>query len=59
MSFGILGSYALFGDGRPWLSIKDPGCCGKTFPEFFDVLESLRRACMKGFLSRRRIESKA
>ncbi len=42
MSFGILGSYDLFGDGQPWLSIKDPQCCGKTFPEFFDVLESLR-----------------
>jgi 3-phosphoshikimate 1-carboxyvinyltransferase len=42
MSFGILGSYDLFGDGQPWLSIKDPQCCGKTFPGFFDVLESLR-----------------
>ena len=32
MSFGVLGSYDLFGDGRPWLAIKDPECCGKTFP---------------------------
>ncbi len=42
MSFGILGCHNLHGDGRPWLSIKDPGCCAKTFPHFFDLLESLR-----------------
>jgi len=42
MSFGILGCHDLHGDGRPWLSIKDPTCCGKTFPTFFEVLESLR-----------------
>lgn len=41
MSFGILGSYDLLGDGKPWLAIKDPACCGKTFPNFFEVLESL------------------
>ncbi len=43
MSFGILGCHDLHGDGRPWLSIKDPACCAKTFPDFFDVLESLRQ----------------
>lgn len=42
MSFGILGCHNRHGDGRPWLSIKDPGCCAKTFPHFFDLLESLR-----------------
>ena len=42
MSFGILGCHDLHGDGRPWLSIKDPACCAKTFPNFFDVLNSLR-----------------
>ena len=42
MSFAILGSYDLIGDGRPWLSVRDPHCCGKTFPEFFTVLDSLR-----------------
>ncbi|MFU8848861.1 MAG: 3-phosphoshikimate 1-carboxyvinyltransferase [Opitutales bacterium] len=41
MSFGILGSYDLLGDGLPWLAIKDPACCGKTFPKFFDVLANL------------------
>lgn len=44
MSFGILGSFDLVGDGKPWLAIKDPGCCGKTFPNFFDVLQSLQRS---------------
>lgn len=42
MSFGILGCHDLHGDGRPWLTIKDPACCTKTFPAFFDLLESLR-----------------
>lgn len=44
MSFGILGCHDLHGDGRVWLSIKDPACCGKTFPNFFEVLESLRQS---------------
>ncbi|MFA6962071.1 MAG: 3-phosphoshikimate 1-carboxyvinyltransferase [Opitutaceae bacterium] len=43
MSFGILGCHDLHGDGRPWLSIKDPACCAKTFPNFFELLESLRQ----------------
>jgi 3-phosphoshikimate 1-carboxyvinyltransferase len=42
MSFGILGCHDLHGDGRPWLSIKDPGCCAKTFPRFFELLEAVR-----------------
>lgn len=43
MSFGILGCHDLHGDGRPWLSIKDPACCAKTFPHFFELLENLRQ----------------
>ncbi len=43
MSFGILGCHDLHGDGRPWLTIKNPGCCAKTFPNFFELLESLRQ----------------
>jgi 3-phosphoshikimate 1-carboxyvinyltransferase len=42
MSFGILGCHDLHGDGRPWLTIKDPACCAKTFPAFFDLLARLR-----------------
>jgi 3-phosphoshikimate 1-carboxyvinyltransferase len=38
MSFGILGCHNLRGDGIPWLSIKNPACCAKTFPDFFEVL---------------------
>lgn len=46
MSFGILGCHDLHGNGRPWLAIKDPACCGKTFPHFFDVLANLRQASL-------------
>ena len=42
MSFGVLGSFDLFGDGRPWIAIEDPACTGKTFPRFFEALEALR-----------------
>tara|TARA_S200002703_G_scaffold73383_1_gene63350 strand:+ start:111 stop:416 length:306 start_codon:yes stop_codon:yes gene_type:complete len=42
MSFGILGSHDLHGDGRPWLTIRNPECCGKTFPKFFEELARLR-----------------
>ena len=44
MSFGILGCHDLHGNGQPWLTIKDPACCSKTFPHFFDLLASLRAA---------------
>ncbi|MDA8991398.1 3-phosphoshikimate 1-carboxyvinyltransferase [Opitutales bacterium] len=42
MSFGILGSFDLFGTGEPWMEIKNSGCCSKTFPDFFEQLEDLR-----------------
>lgn len=43
MSFGILGCHDRHGDGRPWLRIKNPACCGKTFPHFFELLEEVRQ----------------
>jgi 3-phosphoshikimate 1-carboxyvinyltransferase len=43
MSFGILGCLDLRGDGRPWLSIRNPACCAKTFPNFFELLEAVRK----------------
>ena len=43
MSFGILGCRDLLGSGEPWLHVRDPSCCGKTFPHFFDELENLYR----------------
>ncbi|HXA15270.1 MAG TPA: 3-phosphoshikimate 1-carboxyvinyltransferase [Opitutaceae bacterium] len=41
MSFAILGCHDLLKNGQPWLSIKNPACCAKTFPNFFDVLEQV------------------
>lgn len=43
MSFAILGCHDLLGNGRPWLAIRNPACCAKTFPNFFDVLGDARR----------------
>jgi 3-phosphoshikimate 1-carboxyvinyltransferase len=45
MSFGVLGCHNLQGgeDPKPWLTIKNPACCAKTFPNFFELLESLRQ----------------
>lgn len=42
MSFAILGCHDLHGDGRPWLSIRNPATCAKTFPSFFQQLEAIR-----------------
>jgi len=42
MSFGILGCHDLHRNGQPWLTIKDPSCCAKTFPHFFELLEAVR-----------------
>ncbi len=42
MSFAILGSHDALKNGSPWIRIIDPLCCRKTFPDFFDVLESAR-----------------
>ncbi len=42
MSFAILGCRDVRGDGTPWLSIGDPACSAKTFPGFFDLLDSIR-----------------
>ncbi|HTQ29783.1 MAG TPA: 3-phosphoshikimate 1-carboxyvinyltransferase [Opitutaceae bacterium] len=41
MSFAILGCHDLLKNGKPWLSIRNPACCAKTFPNFFDVLEQV------------------
>jgi 3-phosphoshikimate 1-carboxyvinyltransferase len=44
MSFAILGCHDLLGNGQPWLMIKNPACCAKTFPHFFDELARLHAA---------------
>jgi 3-phosphoshikimate 1-carboxyvinyltransferase len=43
MSFGILGCRDVLGTGEPWLHVRDPACCAKTFPGFFGELELLYR----------------
>ena len=43
MSFAILGCHDRHGDGRPWLSLGNAGCCAKTFPAFFETLDTVRR----------------
>lgn len=47
MSFGILGCCDLLEKGTVWLRIKDPNCCAKTFPTFFDELQTVRRVSHK------------
>ncbi len=47
MSFGILGCFDLFGNGKPWIVIEDPLCCSKTFPHFFDELDAVRNRLKK------------
>jgi 3-phosphoshikimate 1-carboxyvinyltransferase len=47
MSFGVLGCHDLHGDGRPWLSVRNPACCAKTFPHFFGLLEELRQKSLR------------
>jgi 3-phosphoshikimate 1-carboxyvinyltransferase len=42
MSFAVLGCHDLHGDGSSWLSVANPACSAKTFPGFFDLLESVR-----------------
>lgn len=48
MSFGILGCHDLLGTGESWLAIANPGVCAKTFPHFFELLESVRQKSSLG-----------
>ena len=36
-------AFALIGLKVPGIRIEDPGCVAKTFPDYFDRLEALRR----------------
>lgn len=45
MAFAVLGCRNRFADGRPWIEIRDPACCGKTFPDFFSRLNHLYLEC--------------
>ena len=35
-------SFALIGLRVPGVAIADPGCVAKTFPDYFEVLDTLR-----------------
>lgn len=48
MSFGILGCLPLGDSGEPWLKIRKPACCAKTFPNFFELLEGIRKNSVLG-----------
>lgn len=41
MSFSLLGCRDRRGDGQPWLVLRDPACCAKTYPGFFRDLHEL------------------
>lgn len=36
-------SFAILGSAVPGITIRDPGCVAKTFPDFFDVLARAKR----------------
>lgn len=42
MSFAMLGCRDVLGNGEPWLTIRHPDVCRKTFPHFFELLEQVR-----------------
>jgi 3-phosphoshikimate 1-carboxyvinyltransferase len=41
MALGILGCYDLKGHQKPWLAIRDPLCCNKTYPHYWHALQCL------------------
>lgn len=43
MCFAVLGSVDVMKDGKPWITIENPSCVSKTFPNFWETLESLAR----------------
>ncbi len=47
MSFAILGTVDVMGDGKPWITIENPSCVRKTFPNFFETLEEVARQSYK------------
>jgi 3-phosphoshikimate 1-carboxyvinyltransferase len=36
-------AFALIGLRVPGIEIENPGCVAKTFPDYFEVLETLKR----------------
>jgi 3-phosphoshikimate 1-carboxyvinyltransferase len=44
MSFAILGSHDLKGNTKPWIYLRKPELCAKTFPDFFKTLERMHQS---------------
>jgi 3-phosphoshikimate 1-carboxyvinyltransferase len=40
MAFAVMGTRDVLGGETPWMTIRDPSCVEKTFPNFFETLES-------------------
>ena len=43
MCFAVLATVDAMGDGKPWITIENPSCVEKTFPNFFKTLEDVAR----------------
>ena len=43
MSFAILGTMDVMKNGQPWITIENPSCVSKTFPNFFETLEEVAK----------------
>jgi 3-phosphoshikimate 1-carboxyvinyltransferase len=43
MCFATLGTIDVMKDGEPWITIKDPACVEKTFPNFFETLHQVAK----------------
>ncbi len=48
MSFAVLGTVDALGNGKPWITLRNPACVAKTFPNFFETLEEVRKQSGKG-----------
>lgn len=46
MCFAALGTVDALKNGQPWLTIKDPSCVVKTFPNFFESLKIFSKAAV-------------
>jgi len=41
MCFAVLGAIDVMKNGEPWITIENPACVAKTFPNFWETLEEL------------------
>ncbi len=43
MSFAILGTMDIMKNSQPWITLENPSCVTKTFPNFFETLEEVAK----------------